>query len=117
MSVQGGAGRCALLVRVIRLQSLLPSSWISGRHGTSMKAWRTYAYEDIRLDEVADAAAGPSQLLVKILTVQSSITEVAQLRGYRTSNYDYIKEKISAQAPLPMFGHEFCGRSLSWARE
>lgn len=74
-----------------------------------MKAWRTYAYEDIRLDDVSDPVAGPGQLLVKILTVQSSITEVAQLRGYRTSNYDYIKEKIASQAPLPMFGHEFCG--------
>lgn len=74
-----------------------------------MKAWRVYAFNDMRLDEVEEPRAAPGHVIVKVLAVQPSITEVLQFRGYDTSNHLYLRDKIAREAPVQLFGHEFCG--------
>ena len=77
-----------------------------------MKAWRVYDFNDMRLDEVADPHAKTGEVVVKIRAVQPSITEVLQFRGYATTNHEYLREKIASEAPVQLFGHEFCGEII-----
>lgn len=82
-----------------------------------MKAWRTYNFNDMRLEELPDPRPGPTDVLVKVRAVQLSITEVLQFRGYQTTHHDYLREKIEREAPVQLFGHEFCGEVLECGSE
>ena len=70
-----------------------------------MKAWRTYGKGDMRLDEVPVPEVKPGWVLVKMKTIQVSITEVALFQG--TSGN--IEKLLEAESPRQMLGHEFCG--------
>lgn len=70
-----------------------------------MKAWRTYGKGDMRLDEVPMPEVKPGWALVKMKTVQLSVTEVALFQG--TSGN--IEKLLEEECPRQMLGHEFCG--------
>ena len=77
-----------------------------------MKSWRFYAFGDMRLDEVPAPELRPGHVLVEPLTVQPSVTEAQLAFGIPTLAYDRIKKRLESDAPLSLFGHEFCARIL-----
>src|SRR5437588_2583967 len=66
----------------------------------------------MRLDEVPDPACTPGHVLVEPLCVQPSVTEAQLAQGIPTLAYERIKRRLEAEAPLQLFGHEFCARVL-----
>lgn len=77
-----------------------------------MKAWRFYGFNDMRLDDVPDPEARPGHVVVEPLCVQPSVTEAQLARGIPTLAYDRVKRRLEAEAPLQLFGHEFCARVI-----
>lgn len=77
-----------------------------------MKAWRFYGFNDMRLDEVPVPELRPGHVLVEPLCVQPSITEAQLALGIRTLAYDRVKRRLETDAPLQLFGHEFCARVI-----
>jgi len=75
-----------------------------------MKAWRFYAFNDLRLDDVPVPDCPPGHVLVEPLCVQPSVTEAQLAFGIPTLAYDRIKRRLETDAPLQLFGHEFCAR-------
>ena len=77
-----------------------------------MKAWRFYAFDDMRLDDVPEPSCPPTHVLVEPLCVQPSVTEAQLAKGIRTLAFDRIKRRLETEAPIQLFGHEFCARIL-----
>jgi threonine dehydrogenase-like Zn-dependent dehydrogenase len=77
-----------------------------------MKAWLFYGFNDMRLEEVPKPRCQPGHVLAQVLCVQPSVTEVQLARGIRTLAYDHIKKRLEHEAPVQLFGHEFCARIL-----
>jgi threonine dehydrogenase-like Zn-dependent dehydrogenase len=77
-----------------------------------MKAWRFYGFNDMRLDDVPEPVCGPGHVLVEPLCVQPSVTEAQLAQGIPTLAYDRVKRRLETEAPLQLFGHEFCARIL-----
>jgi threonine dehydrogenase-like Zn-dependent dehydrogenase len=75
-----------------------------------MKAWRFHGFNDMRLDEVAEPQCRPGHVLVRPLCVQPSVTEAQLAKGIPTLAYDRIKRRLETEAPVQLFGHEFCVR-------
>jgi len=75
-----------------------------------MKAWRFYGFGDMRLDDVPGLQCKPGHVIARILCVQPSVTEAQLARGIKTLAYDRIKKRLDTEAPLQLFGHEFCAR-------
>src|SRR5499427_6309390 len=75
-----------------------------------MKAWRFYAFGDMRLDDVAVPEVRPGWVLVEPLCVQPSVTEAQLAQGIPTLAFDRVKRRLETEAPLQLFGHEFCAR-------
>src|SRR5205085_9278420 len=78
--------------------------------GRPMKAWRFHAFGDLRLDDVPEPHAGPGQVLVEPLCVQPSVTEAQLAFGIPTLAYDRVKRRLETEAPVQLFGTEFCAR-------
>ncbi len=78
-----------------------------------MKAWRFYAFGDMRLDDIAQPDCPPDHVLVEPLCVQPSVTEAQLAFGIPTLAYDRIKRRLETNAPLQLFGHEFCARIVA----
>jgi threonine dehydrogenase-like Zn-dependent dehydrogenase len=77
-----------------------------------MRAWRFHAFNDLRLDEVPEPDCPPSHVLVEPLCVQPSVTEAQLALGVPTLAYDRVKRRLETEAPVQLFGHEFCARVL-----
>jgi len=77
-----------------------------------MRAWRFYGFGDFRLEEVAPPELRPRHVLVEPLCVQPSVTEAQLAFGIPTLAYDRVKRRLEADAPLQLFGHEFCARII-----
>ncbi len=77
-----------------------------------MKAWRFYGFKDLRLDDVPEPACRPGHVLVEPLCVQPSVTEAQLAQGIPTLAYDRVKRRLETEAPVQLFGHEFCARVL-----
>jgi threonine dehydrogenase-like Zn-dependent dehydrogenase len=77
-----------------------------------MKAWRFHAFGDMRLDDVPEPVCGPGHVLVEPICVQPSVTEAQLARGIPTLAYDRVKRRLETEAPLQLFGHEFCARII-----
>src|SRR5437588_4872943 len=77
-----------------------------------MKAWRFHGFGDMRLDDVPEPACPPGHVLVETLCVQPSVTEAQLALGIPTLAYDRVKHRLETEAPLQLFGHEFCARIL-----
>src|SRR5947209_18603166 len=75
-----------------------------------MKAWRFYGFGDMRLDEIPVPELRPRHVLAEILCIQPSVTEAQLAAGIRTLAYDRIKKRLETEAPVQLFGHEFCAR-------
>src|SRR5262245_10711033 len=75
-----------------------------------MKAWRWYGFNDPRLDDVPAPELRPGHVLVEPLCVQPSVTEAQLAFGIPTLAYDRVKQRLERDAPLQLFGHEFCAR-------
>ncbi len=75
-----------------------------------MKAWRFYGFSDMRLDDVPTPQIRPCHVIAKVLCVQPSVTEAQLAFGIRTLAYDKIKTRLETEAPVQLFGHEFCVR-------
>jgi threonine dehydrogenase-like Zn-dependent dehydrogenase len=75
-----------------------------------MKAWRFYQFNDMRLDEVAEPVCAPGHVLVEPLCVQPSVTEAQLAQGIPTLAFERIKRRLETEAPIQLFGHEFCAR-------
>jgi threonine dehydrogenase-like Zn-dependent dehydrogenase len=73
-----------------------------------MKTWRFHAFGDMRLDDVPEPVCGPGHVLVEPICVQPSVTEAQLAQGIPTLAYDRVKRRLEAEAPLQLFGHEFC---------
>ena len=75
-----------------------------------MKAWRFYGFNDMRLDEVPNPVRREGHVLAEILCVQPSVTEAQLAYGIPTLAYEQIKYRLETEAPIRLFGHEFCAR-------
>ena len=75
-----------------------------------MKAWRFYGFNDMRLDEVPLPAPKPGHVVAKIVCIQPSVTEAQLACGIPTLAFDQIKRRLETEAPVQLFGHEFCAR-------
>ncbi len=82
-----------------------------------MKAWRFHGFDDLRLDDVPEPICGPRDVLVEPLCVQPSVTEAQLAKGIPTLAFDRIKRRLETEAPIQLFGHEFCARVLDVGRE
>lgn len=77
-----------------------------------MKAWRFHAFGDLRLDDVPEPLCGPGHVVVEPVCVQPSVTEAQLAQGIPTLAYDRVKRRLETEAPVQLFGHEFCARIL-----
>lgn len=75
-----------------------------------MKAWRFHGFHDMRLEEVAEPVCRPGHVLVEPLCVQPSVTEAQLAFGIPTLAFDRVKRRLETEAPVQLFGHEFCAR-------
>jgi threonine dehydrogenase-like Zn-dependent dehydrogenase len=75
-----------------------------------VKAWRFYGFGDMRLDDVPEPACRPCHVIAEPLCVQPSVTEAQLAFGIPTLAYESIKRRIETEAPVQLFGHEFCAR-------
>jgi len=82
-----------------------------------VKAWRFYAFGDMRLDDIELPSCPPDHVLVEPMVVQPSVTEAQLAFGIPTLAYDNIKGRLETDAPLQLFGHEFCARILEVGSE
>jgi threonine dehydrogenase-like Zn-dependent dehydrogenase len=77
-----------------------------------MKAWRFHAFNDMRLDDIPEPVCAAGQVVVEPLCVQPSVTEAQLAKGIPTLAFERIKRRLESEAPLQLFGHEFCARIL-----
>ena len=77
-----------------------------------MKAWRTYAYGDMRLEDVPEPVPTGDWVKVRIRVAQPSITEIALFNGERTYAHQLV-DKALARGPAQLFGHEFSGEVVA----
>src|SRR5271154_6134223 len=75
-----------------------------------MKAWRFYGFNDMRLDDIPTPECTPGHVIAQVLCVQPSVTEAQLAFGIRTLAFDKIKTRLETEAPVQLFGHEFCVR-------
>ena len=75
-----------------------------------MKAWRFYGFGDMRLDDVPEPSCRPGRVIAEPLCVQPSVTEAQLAFGIPTLAYEAIKRRLETEAPVQLFGHEFCAR-------
>lgn len=80
-----------------------------------MKAWLFYHFNDMRLEEVPVPRLAAGHVLARIRCVQPSVTEAQLARGIRTLAYDQIKRRLETEAPIQLFGHEFCAEIVEVA--
>src|SRR5688500_10574166 len=77
-----------------------------------MKVWRFYGFGDMRLDDVPPPELRPGHVLCQVLCVQPSVTEAQLAFGIPTLAYDMIKRRLETEAPVQLFGHEYCVRVI-----
>lgn len=78
-----------------------------------MRAWRFHGFGDVRLEDVPVPDLKPRHVLVEPLVVQPSVTEAQLAFGIPTLAYDRVKRRLETEAPVQLFGHEFCARIIA----
>src|SRR6476620_10362130 len=66
----------------------------------------------MRLDDVPEPICRPGHVVVEPLCVQPSVTEAQLAFGIPTLAYASIKRRLETEAPVQLFGHEFCARVI-----
>jgi threonine dehydrogenase-like Zn-dependent dehydrogenase len=61
-----------------------------------------------RLADVLKPAPDADEVLIRVRRVQLSVTECRLYRGGEVAHYDVVQERLK-DAPVRLFGHEFCG--------
>lgn len=74
-----------------------------------MKAWLSYDFNDMRLEEVPLPKAEPGWVVCKVRQLELSVTEVAEFRGIPVPSHENIKRLLAERSPLQLWGHEFSG--------
>ena len=69
-----------------------------------------YGFGQMSLDDVPRPSCRPGHVLAEALCVQPSITEAQLAFGIPTLAYEQIKHRLETEAPVQLFGHEFCVR-------
>ncbi|MGE3819743.1 MAG: zinc-binding dehydrogenase [Isosphaeraceae bacterium] len=64
----------------------------------------------MRLDDVPEPVCLPGHVVAEPLCVQPSVTEAQLAFGIPTLAYESIKKRLATEAPVQLFGHEFCAR-------
>jgi threonine dehydrogenase-like Zn-dependent dehydrogenase len=80
-----------------------------------VKAWRFYGFGDMRLDDIPEPICLPGHVIVQPLCVQPSVTEAQLAFGIPTLAFNAIKRRLETEAPVQLFGHEFCARVIEVA--
>lgn len=62
------------------------------------------------MDDVPVPELRPGHVLCQILCVQPSVTEAQLAFGVPTLAYEQIKRRLETEAPVQLFGHEYCAR-------
>lgn len=78
----------------------------------AVKGWVTYAFNEMRLEEVPYPELQPGWAIVKTKVVQPSVTEVQLFYGERSNSYEKVKKAL-AKGPQQLFGHEFCAEIVA----
>src|SRR6202795_770150 len=66
----------------------------------------------MRLDDVPEPVCRPGHVIAEPLCVQPSVTEAQLAFGIPTLAYESIKRRLETEAPVQLFGHEFCARVI-----
>jgi threonine dehydrogenase-like Zn-dependent dehydrogenase len=74
-----------------------------------MKAWLSYDFNDMRLEDIPMPRAEPGWVVCKVRILELSVTEVAEFHGLPVPSHENIKQMLKERAPLQLWGHEFCG--------
>ncbi len=80
-----------------------------------MKAWRFYGFNDLRLDDIPKPTLTSGHVIAEVLCVQPSVTEAQLANNIPTVAYDAVKKRLETDAPVQLFGHEFCLRIVESA--
>src|SRR5258708_4197626 len=81
-----------------------------------MRAWWFYGFNDLRRDQVPEPVGRRGNVIVEPLCVQPSVTEAQLALGVRTLAYEKIKRRLETEAPVQLFGHEFCARIIEFGK-
>jgi threonine dehydrogenase-like Zn-dependent dehydrogenase len=73
-----------------------------------MKAWRVYGAREMRLDDVPYPKLELDSVIVKVKTVQVSVTEAQQFYSDFLASEKWVK-RFKDEGPRLMYGHEFSG--------
>lgn len=73
-----------------------------------MKAWLSYDFNDMRLEDLPEPKAEPGWVVCRTRVLELSVTEVAEFQGVPISSHESLKAMFAQKKPLPLFGHEFC---------
>jgi len=79
-----------------------------GEGRATVKAWLTYDFNDMRLEDVPEPKAEPGWVVCRTRVLELSVTEVAEFSGAPVSSHESLKAMLAKSRPLPLFGHEFC---------
>ncbi len=82
-----------------------------------MKAWMTYDFNDMRLEDIPFPKAQAGWVVLKVRVFQLSITEVAAYLGLPVGNHDKIERMLKEKRPRPLWGHEFCGEVVEVGKD
>ena len=82
-----------------------------------MKAWRFYRFNNMQLDEIPGSLLYQGHVAAEILCVQPSAAEAQLAYGICTLAYEQIKDRQETEAPIKLFGHEFCARIIDTNEE
>jgi threonine dehydrogenase-like Zn-dependent dehydrogenase len=77
-----------------------------------VRVWRFHGFGDMRLDDVPEPVCRPGHVIAEPLCVQPSVTEAQLAFGIPTLAYEAIKRRLETEAPVQLFGHEFCARVI-----
>ena len=80
-----------------------------------MKAWRFYGFGDLRLEEIPQPSLTPGHVVAEVLCVQPSVSEAQLANNIPTVAYETVKTRLETEAPVQLFGHEFCVRVVESA--
>jgi len=74
-----------------------------------VKAWLSYDFNDMRLEDIPVPHAEPGWVIVKVKMLELSVTEVAEFRGLPVPSHENIKQMFQQKKGLQLWGHEFSG--------
>lgn len=78
-----------------------------------MKGWVLHEFGDLRLEDVPEPEPAPGYVLLRVRAVQLSVVEAMLARGTQTYHWTHVRDRLDADGPSQLFGHEYCGEVLA----